>query len=168
VPAGLVAVHDVVVQQREVVHQFDGRGGRHGAVGDAADGRRRQQHQRRSQGFARPRVGGFAESVEPAHVVSGDAAHRAGQRVDRGPQGGLDRLPAPGQEFGRGAGLGDGRHRPTSTLSCARSGSEPPFIRSKACRGGISTVARFLAAAVLRPSRSELGRSASRTVTKVS
>jgi hypothetical protein len=74
-PPGQVAVHDVVVQQREVVHQLDRHRGRHRLAGRAADDRRGQQHERRADGLAAVRRHLRAMLVPPAEVVAGDPPH---------------------------------------------------------------------------------------------
>ena len=64
-PALGVAVHDVVVQQREVVHELDGRGGGHAALRRGAGGAGRQQRERRAQRLARGAAGRLAARSRP-------------------------------------------------------------------------------------------------------
>jgi hypothetical protein len=73
VPPLGVAVHDVVVQQREVVHELHGRGRGDAPLGRRAGGPGRQQGQRRAQRLAALALtDGGAVSVDEAQVVGRD------------------------------------------------------------------------------------------------
>ena len=74
VPAHRVAVHDIVVQQREVVHKLDRHRGGQRAVGEAADRLRAQQYQRRPYALSGGRGGEAPMQIEPAEVIAGDRA----------------------------------------------------------------------------------------------
>src|SRR5690606_5729168 len=95
VTAGGVTVHHVVVQQREVVDQFHRRRGPDGGRPrtGAAEGRGPGEHQCGTDRLAGTAGGRSAVRVLPAEVVARDAAHRAGQGADRGPQHRVDLRP---------------------------------------------------------------------------
>lgn len=77
----LVAVHQVVVQQREVVHEFDGDGAGDAGLGRRARGFRGQQGERGAHGLAAVAVGRPALGVDPAEVVRRDGVHGRRQPV---------------------------------------------------------------------------------------
>ena len=78
-----VAVHDVVVQQREGVHQLDRRRARQAVGIRPACGPGREQRERRTYRLPPAAVGGVAVGVQPPQVVSDDHAHRRGELLDR-------------------------------------------------------------------------------------
>ena len=81
VAALLVAVHQVVVQQREVVHQLHGDRAGHADLGRGAGRLRGEQRERGAHGLAAVAVGGVALGVDPAEVVGGDGVHGRGEPV---------------------------------------------------------------------------------------
>ena len=103
-PALDIAIHDVVVQQREVVDQLDRDRGRN-AVSRAAAARLGGQYgQRRSDGFAADAVSGdrLTVCVEPPEVVRGDPAHVvAVEAIDGGPQRGKNKGTGAAEDRGR-------------------------------------------------------------------
>lgn len=127
VPALLVAVHQVVVQQREVVDQFDGdRAGHAGLRGGAGD-LGGQHGEGGAYGLAAVAVRGPALGVDPAEVVGGDRVHGRRQAVDGRPQYRRGQGPAALQERGhvhRGpsSGLRGRGHSGHSLSSCCGTG----------------------------------------------
>lgn len=100
---GGVPVHHVVVQQREVVDQFHRRGGPQRArpcplAAECGGGGEDEGGADRLARVARRRC---AVRVLPPEVVERDPAHRAGQRVDRRAQSGVDGRPDPLQDHRR-------------------------------------------------------------------
>ncbi len=95
VAALLVAVHQVVVQQREVVDELDG-----DRAGDADLGRGSrslggEQREGGADGLAAVAVRRVALGVDPAEVVRGDGVHGRREPVDRGAEhGGRQRAAA--------------------------------------------------------------------------
>jgi len=83
-----VAIHHVVVQQREVVHQLDGDGTRDAHVCAGAGQLGGQQRERRPDRFAAPGQTCRAVRIGPAQVVAGDVAAGGIQPGDGGPHGG--------------------------------------------------------------------------------
>ncbi len=127
VPALFVAVHQVVVQQREVVDQFDGdRAGHTGArcrAGDLGG----QHRERGAHRLAPVAVRGPALRVGPAEVVGGHRVHGRGQTVDGRAQHRHGQGPAALQERGhvhRGpaSGLRGRGHSGHSLSSCCGTG----------------------------------------------
>ena len=99
-PALDIAVHDVVVQQREVVHEFDGDRRRHAITGVAATRFGRQHGEGRPDRFAPDAVAHdrLTVGVEPAQVVGRDLAHvLAVEPVDGGSESGDDEGARAGQ-----------------------------------------------------------------------
>ena len=97
VPAGHVAVHQVVVQQREVVHQLDGDRARHPDLGRRSGGPGREQGEGRAQRLAARSGLGVAVGVGPAEVVGRLRAAGRVELVDGRPQGWLDQVAGLGQ-----------------------------------------------------------------------
>src|SRR5690606_26611158 len=104
VPAGEVAVHHVVVQEREVVRQLDRDGGGERGGGGPPDRLRREQGERRADRLAAGAGGGAAALVAPAEVERGDAADLLRHPLDGVPQGGVEQPAAPAEDLGRRAG----------------------------------------------------------------
>ncbi len=75
VAALLVAVHEVVVEQREVVHELDGHGAGDARRGGRAGGLGRQQGEGGAYGLALIAVGRPPLDVDPPEVVGGDGVH---------------------------------------------------------------------------------------------
>ena len=74
-----IAVFDVVVNQREVVQQFDGGGGGQGGVPVAAGGFAAEQCQYRADALAGIKLRGFEVCIGPAQVIM-QHAEECGQR----------------------------------------------------------------------------------------
>lgn len=125
VAALLVAVHQVVVQQREVVHQFNGDRTRHAHLGGGAGGLRGQDGERGAYGLAAVAVRGIALGVDPAEVVGGDGVHGRCEPVDGRLQHRCGQGPAALQERGHvhrvGSRFGRG-HSGHSLSSCCGTG----------------------------------------------
>src|SRR5690606_9359933 len=132
-PARGVAVHHVVVQQREVVHQLHRDGGGQRRAGGAADRLRGQQHQGGAERLPAVPGGGAPFGVAPAEVVSGDAVHRVGQPGRGLAQRGLDQVAGVRQDLGRGAG---GGVRAGGRLGGGVDGGHGGLLRSQAAREG--------------------------------
>ena len=117
--AGLVTVHHVVVQQREIVHQLDGDRGGDRVRRVAARRLRAKQHQRGPQRLAATRPHRLTAGVPPAEVIAGDLPHGLGQPVRRGLQGRVEQAFAPREHIGGRAGrsVHSGHARPISTPS---------------------------------------------------
>lgn len=100
VSALLVAVHQVVVQQREVVHEFDGHRAGDAGLGRSARRLGGQQGERRADGLAAVAVGGLALGVDPAEVVGGDGVHGRCEPVNGGPEHRSGQGPSALQKHG--------------------------------------------------------------------
>lgn len=136
VAAQRVAVDDVVVQQREVVHQPHGDRAGHRDRRAIPDGHRRQQRQRGPHRLAAARHRGRgAVGLAPAAVVAGDAALRGGQPADRLPQVRAEQVVdpvEPGERSRRGR-VGDLRRHALLLATGVRNLGAP---RHKDHRGG--------------------------------
>lgn len=88
VAALLVAVHQVVVQQREVVHELDRDGAGDADLGRGTRGLGGEQRERRTHGLAAVAVRHVALGVDPAEVVGGDGVHGRREPVDGGAERG--------------------------------------------------------------------------------
>lgn len=123
----LVTVHQVVVQQGEVVDQLDGdRAGHAGFRGGAGD-LGGQYGEGGAHGLASVAVRGPPLGVDPAEVVGGDRVHGRRQAVDGRPQYRRGQGPAALQERGhvhRGpsSGLRGRGHSGHSLSSCCGTG----------------------------------------------
>ncbi len=109
VAALLVAVHQVVVQEGEVVHQLHGHRAGHAHLGRGAGDLGGEHGERGTYGLAAVAVRGVALGVDPAEVVGGDGVHGRGQSVDRRPQDRRGQGPAALQKRGhvhRGPSIG--------------------------------------------------------------
>ncbi|OLT44227.1 hypothetical protein BJF85_20390 [Saccharomonospora sp. CUA-673] len=116
-PTGRVAVHDIVVQQREVVHEFDrDRRGQSG-VRTAADRAGGEQCERGPQRLATVGVLRPAVTIPPAEVVTRDGPDRRGQRVHRVPQFRCDAGPTAFEN--RHGGVCVGALRPRRQFGCS-------------------------------------------------
>ncbi len=125
VAALLVAVHQVVVQEREVVHQFNGDRARHAHLGGRAGGLGGHDGEGGTYGLAAVPLGGVALGVDPAEVVGGDSVHRRCQAVDGRPQYRSGQGPAALQERGHVHRVGSRRcrgHSGHSLSSCCDTG----------------------------------------------
>lgn len=124
--AGGVPVHDVVVQQREVVDQLHGGRRLHGGRVLTAERSRGGEYQGRADRLARVARRRGAVRVLPAEVVERDPAHGSRQRVDGSAERGVD---------GRPGVLQDARR----LLSVHRAGRDLPVhgppVRGTAVRG---------------------------------
>lgn len=87
VAALLVAVHQVVVQQREVVHEFDGHRAGNAGLGGRARRLGGQQGERGAHGLAAVTVRRPPVGVDPAEVVGGDGVHGRREPAPRQPAG---------------------------------------------------------------------------------
>jgi hypothetical protein len=90
VMALLVVVHDVVVQERERVHELDRHRTGHAGGISSAGGTGREQGEGRPHGFAAPGRRRVPVGVEPAQVVADDGAHRRRELTRGGAQLGAD------------------------------------------------------------------------------
>ncbi len=123
VPALFVAVHQVVVQQREVVDQLHGDGAGDAGLGLGAGDLRGEHREGGAYGLAAVPVRGVALGVDPAEVVGGNRVHGRCQAVDGRPQYRCGKGPAALQERGhvhRGppSGLRGRGHSGHSLSSC--------------------------------------------------
>lgn len=171
VPALFVAVHQVVVQQGEVVDQFDGDRSGDACLGRGAGDLGGEHGKGGTYGLAAIAVGGIALGVDPAEVVGGNGVHGRGQAVDRRPQYRCGQGPAALQERGhvhRGPSIGRrGRgHSGHSLSSCCGTGGagtcralmehQAASSTSKRCRGRGRPRALSTASAALTPLRTAL------------
>jgi hypothetical protein len=97
VPPHQVAIHDIVLKQREVVHKLDGNRDRDGCLRVAAHRLRAQQRESGADRLAHVPGGRPPVDVTPAEVVAGDPAHRLRQLRHGLPHPGIGSCPAPGQ-----------------------------------------------------------------------
>src|SRR5690606_8681586 len=104
VPAGEVAVHHVVVQEREVVRQLDRDGGGERGGAGPPDRLRREQGERRADRLAAGAGGGAAARVAPAEVHRGVARGRLRRPPDGAPRRGVGPPAAPAEALGRRGG----------------------------------------------------------------
>jgi hypothetical protein len=103
-PAFDVAIHDVVVEQGEVVDELDCDRRRNAISGAAAAGLGGKYRQRRSDRFAADAVSGgrLALGVEPPEVVGGDPAHVVTvESIDGGPKRWEDKRAGAAEDCGR-------------------------------------------------------------------
>lgn len=104
----LVAVHQVVVQQREVVHELDGHGAGDAGLRGGAGRLRGQQGQRRAHGLAAVAVGGPALGIDPAEVVGGHGVHGRCEPVNGSPEHRRGKGPSALQKRGDVRGVRHG------------------------------------------------------------
>ena len=100
VPPLGVPVHDVVVQQREVVHKLDRDRGADAALGGHARGAGGKQGERGAQRLAAPLAHRVPLSVGEAVVVGSHPANAGAQPVDRGLRGRSDQVTRHGDASG--------------------------------------------------------------------
>ena len=79
---GFALILDVVVEQREVMDELDGGGGREGLLDFAPQRLRREQQRRRAQQLARRGLGGASLDVLPPEVVAHPRVERSGVSAD--------------------------------------------------------------------------------------
>ena len=109
VPALFVTVHQVVVQQREVVDQLDRDGAGDADLGRGSGHLGGQQRERGAHGLAAVTVRGAALGVDPAEVVGGDGVHGRRQPVHGSTQHRGGQGPPALQQRGDVAAVVDGR-----------------------------------------------------------
>ncbi len=102
VPPGAVAVHDVVVEQGEVVHQLDRDGSGHSDLQRGARRGGREQHEGGAHRLATAERAMWVVRSSPAEVVGDDRPDLLGEGGDLGPQGPGHQVRAVTQELGQG------------------------------------------------------------------
>ena len=98
--AGTVPVFDIIVDQREIVDQFDSGCGRNGGRRVATYRLARQQAERRTQSLPLGTALARAVNVRPPHVVPERVVNREWPVIQLRPQGSADHRLVPGK-YGR-------------------------------------------------------------------
>ena len=93
VAAHLVAIHHIVMQHREVVHELDRDRRWNGCLRVSPGGLRGQQRQRGANRLAGVAAGRFPLAIAPAEVIAGDLARRRRQLGDGIAQPRIDGRP---------------------------------------------------------------------------